>query len=75
MIVIDAYPDFRHSPVNLWFNIKQTAISTMVAFVVSTICLHYKNRSSLKFTSRNIVISDDNDKWLKAAAGQFIRIM
>ena len=35
IIVTDAYPDFRPSPVNLRFNIKQTAIATMVAFVVS----------------------------------------
>ena len=36
--------DFQPSPVNLWFNIKQTAIATMVAFIISTICLHYKNK-------------------------------
>ena len=66
--VIDAYPDVRPSPVNQWFNTKQTAIATMVAFVYIA-----RTKVKPKFTSWNIVISDDNDKWLKAAAGHCFR--
>ena len=53
-------------------NLKQIAIVIMMAFLVSTTCLHYQKNSPPKSTWWNIVIFDDNDKWSKIAAGHFL---
>ena len=33
-----------YSPVILWFNLKQIAIVSLVAFLVSTLCLCYQKK-------------------------------